>query len=302
MIYSANGIVSLRLFKYFLCYLLMQSLVQVSTAAFSARGDDLVRLQDERITESSGLVASQRKPAIFWTHNDSGSQPELYAFDRAGHLTGQAILSSVPAVDWEDVAPFSVNGTPWLVVADTGNNALRRKSLALHFFPEPDPTEKQTMVKPITLICHCPDGPMDCEAIAVDMKLNRLWFVAKAMLPHAGIYTLPLPDLAELPKVDGQVFTLNRAGMIAVPMITGMAIDSEKEEVVLINYFCALRYPMNGSQAWWQSEPTLFELPKLKQIEAIAIDSEHQWWITSEGSPCVLTKVDQSSLQHGRKP
>ena len=47
----------------------------------------LAVLEHEAIRESSGLAASRLRPGVFWTHNDSGDKPRLYAFDTAGtHL------------------------------------------------------------------------------------------------------------------------------------------------------------------------------------------------------------------------
>src|SRR3954470_10281646 len=40
----------------------------------------LADLEDRAIKESSGIVASRRDPDIFWTHNDSGNSPTIYAF------------------------------------------------------------------------------------------------------------------------------------------------------------------------------------------------------------------------------
>jgi len=42
----------------------------------------LVNLENQSIKESSGIAASRRNAGIFWTHNDSGDGPFIYAFDR----------------------------------------------------------------------------------------------------------------------------------------------------------------------------------------------------------------------------
>ena len=299
MIYSANCSASLRLFRCFLFSLMMQSLVQVADWSLLVRGDDLIKLKDDRIKESSGLAASLRAPGYFWTHNDSGDDADLYAFDGKGYKTGRASLKGTKAIDWEDLSAFSVDGQPWLVVADSGDNALKRKSIKLYLLPEPDPEDKDSKVKPVTLVCKCPDGPMNCEAVAVDMKQNQIWFVAKSALPYAAIYTLPLPDLTQSHETKELECTLTKVGIVAIPMITGMAIDQEKQELVLINYVCAFRYALAGEKPWWLTDATLYKLPKLKQVEAITIAADHGWWITSEGSPCVMTTIDQTQPQKG---
>jgi hypothetical protein len=64
----------------------------------------LASLEDRAINESSGIVASRRNPDLFWTHNDSGDGPTLYALDRKGKSRGRWRVSGAEAVDWEDIA------------------------------------------------------------------------------------------------------------------------------------------------------------------------------------------------------
>src|SRR5438874_9337753 len=61
-------------------------------------------LQEKAVTESSGLVASRRTPGVFWTHNDSGDGPYLYATDRKGRALAKFTVSGATNVDWEDIA------------------------------------------------------------------------------------------------------------------------------------------------------------------------------------------------------
>src|SRR5882757_9430722 len=48
----------------------------------------LTDLEDRDIYESSGLVASRTSPGSYWTHNDAGNGPLIYAFDRQGRSRG----------------------------------------------------------------------------------------------------------------------------------------------------------------------------------------------------------------------
>ena len=41
----------------------------------------ITTIKDKSISESSGLVASRTMPGAYWTHNDSGDGPFIYAFD-----------------------------------------------------------------------------------------------------------------------------------------------------------------------------------------------------------------------------
>jgi len=61
-------------------------------------------IQDPDITESSGIVASRRFPGVFWTHNDDGGQPVLYAIGKRGQALGRVAVDGVTVKDWEDIA------------------------------------------------------------------------------------------------------------------------------------------------------------------------------------------------------
>ena len=83
----------------------------------------IAELEDGAIDESSGVVASRRNPDLFWTHNDSGDGPFLYAFDLNGGKRGTWHVTGAKAFDWEDIAagPGST-----LDIADIGDNDAAR--------------------------------------------------------------------------------------------------------------------------------------------------------------------------------
>ena len=47
------------------------------------------------IRESSGVAASRTTAGVFWTHNDSGDGPNLYAFDLKGNSLGTFAIRAV---------------------------------------------------------------------------------------------------------------------------------------------------------------------------------------------------------------
>src|ERR1700741_1476633 len=54
----------------------------------------LGRLDAPAVNESSGLIASRTNPGLYWTHNDSGDGPNLYALDEYGAHRGTWRVSS----------------------------------------------------------------------------------------------------------------------------------------------------------------------------------------------------------------
>src|SRR5687767_5426116 len=84
----------------------------------------LAHLEDRSIDESSGLIASRRNPDLYWTHNDSGDLPLIFAFDRTGRSRGVWSVSGAYAYDWEDIAygPGPEPDRHYLYIGDIGDN------------------------------------------------------------------------------------------------------------------------------------------------------------------------------------
>ena len=62
--------------------------------------------QNTALREISGLAASRTQADIFWTHNDSGDGPYLYALNTSGTTLGRVELKDAQAVDWEDLTGY----------------------------------------------------------------------------------------------------------------------------------------------------------------------------------------------------
>ncbi len=91
---------------------------------------------DRRINESSGVAASRVAAGVFWTHNDSGGKPRLYAFDLKGNSLGSFDVNGGHR-DWEDICTFKTGGKGYVVAADTGDNAKYKGSYTLYVCQEP---------------------------------------------------------------------------------------------------------------------------------------------------------------------
>ena len=70
--------------------------------ACTVAGRDISLPQEVR--ESSGLAQSARDPGLFWTHNDAGGDPTIYAVDEEGALRGLVRVTNAELRDWEDIA------------------------------------------------------------------------------------------------------------------------------------------------------------------------------------------------------
>lgn len=102
------------------------------------------RMTLKRIEESSALVKSGRFADTFWTLNDSGGGPRIFAIRASGKTIKpdwarkyQGIrVNNATNIDWEALA---IDGEDNLYIADCGNNDSLRRNLAVYVLPEPDP-------------------------------------------------------------------------------------------------------------------------------------------------------------------
>ena len=267
---------------------------------------DVVQLDEKDLDESSGLGISNRRSGFFWSHNDSGDEARLFAFDRTGKKTGQVQLKSADFDDWEDMASFVHQGVPRLLIADSGDNDSNRSRVLLHLFDEPDPTQKTKLGdrEIQTLKVTYEDGPRDCEAVAVDVSRGVIILVTKTKLPLCGVYTIPLPGRDESGG-DAKVIARN-VKLLPIPMVTALDIDARTGDLWLVSdvhTFCFRCGDRNMSlQRQLTAMPDTYELPRWKQIEAVAVDRAQNVWVTSEGKHAPLGRLSPESLAGQRKP
>ncbi len=102
------------------------------------------RFRSPKISEPSGMVQSRKHPGVFWTHNDSGDRPRIFAVDAGGRLLSEVAIEGAKAIDWEDIA---TDDAGHLYLGDIGNNWSRRRDLTVYRVPEPDPDAGETAVR-----------------------------------------------------------------------------------------------------------------------------------------------------------
>ncbi|QDT08119.1 hypothetical protein [Planctomycetes bacterium K23_9] len=256
---------------------------------------DVVRLKKSDVTESSGLAVSNVGKNRWWTHNDSGNKSYLYAVDNRGKATGRCRLKGIENKDWEDMASFVHDGYPRLLVADSGNNLHKRKSIELYLLDEPNPDKKTDQKRVQVLHVTFPDQPRDCEAIAVDTERQKVVLITKGKLPYAVVYTIDLPKRNSRPAGDTEKIVAQKATTLSIPMVSGMDIDSKNGDVWIVNYFQAFHFKRTANDQKLSEQfaklPQIYSLPNWKQVEAVAVDQQHQVWITSEGKSPPLGRL-----------
>jgi len=157
-------------------------------------------IENNEIDEASGLARSQRSSDVVWVVNDDGPSV-LHAIDSTGGMLGRVKVKDASNRDWEDLASFALDGTPYLLVADIGDNDGKRKDVRFYVIEEPDPGEKKVDFAWRVDFSY-PGGPRDAESVAVDVENERVLILSKRDIP-ARLFSVPLrPDSKKRQKAS----------------------------------------------------------------------------------------------------
>ena len=265
-------------------------------------------LTDRRLAEISGMAASRRHPGVFWVHNDSGDEPVLHAIDRSGRLRASLQLDGVQHIDWEDIASYRHEGRDRLVIADTGDNGGLRDTVQLIVLDEPARLRDARVRPAWTVPVRWPDGPRDCEALAVDSASGTALLVSKKRVPPELFAVSLAPPADSRPRTATRLGTL--AG-IAQPspddlqrsprfgryraQITAADLGPDGRTLLVLNYLTGHLYTRRDGEPWAKAvarPPVPLPYPWLAQAEAATFDPDGRAvWITTERLPAPLIRV-----------
>ena len=272
---------------------------QAPAAAQPADGEQrvLLRIRDERITESSGLSASRRHHGVVWTHNDSGDEARVYGVGPDGRVVAVLRLAGLVPRDWEAMAPGRGPGqgtAPSLWIGDIGDNsATRTNGILVHHVDEPAELRAQKATATSYRLRY-PDGPRDAEALLVHPVTGRLLVVTKGLVGGA-LYEAP-------ERLDASAPNVLRCVGEAPPVVTDGAYLPDGR-LVLRTYTRAYLYAgvddLEGS----------FALPEQEQGESVAAGfTPGTALVGSEGTRSEVWEVgvrvepDTSSLTESPSP
>ena len=186
--------------------------------------EQVASVETNRLSEASGVVASQRHPGVLWTHNDSGAAPAVLAVGLDGRDLGSFPLPLDGSRDIEDIA--LVNGE--LYLADIGDNDRERDDVAVYRFDEPDPFADAGIETVEVFRFRYPDGAHDAEAFLVDPLTGQLVIIDKSFRFVVGGTSGPLAPspasvyVASPPFGDHNEFQL--AGTVALDQLAPLAL------------------------------------------------------------------------------
>jgi hypothetical protein len=249
-------------------------------------GRELAKLANRQINESSGLAASRLNRGVFWTHNDSGSAPRLFAFNAKGEGLATLEIKGAAARDWEDMASFSRGRRHFLLVGDVGDNNARRKDCVLYVVPEPrvhpkKRGQRKTSAPLQTIRFRYEDGSHNCESVAIDPRTRTIYLVSKVGGGTCKAYALGWPTRSGTHDVVAKpVATLK------IPTATAMDISPDGLRAVVLTYGSAYEYVRRPKEGWAEGfarAPRAVPMPPRVQGESLCYGRDGKTlYLTSE--------------------
>lgn len=238
-----------------------------------------------QLGEISGLAASHAHDGVLWAINDGGNPARLYAISRRGRLLARYEVEGASNQDWEDLSSFELGGRRYLLLADTGDNAGRRRGFSLHVFEEPAKLANGKLKPAWTIRARWPDGPRDCEAVAVDAAAGQVLLVSKKRVPPE-LFSLPLANprgavvearrigrLAGVPQVGEELQRKDPRLAALFSQVTAADVAPDRRSLAVLTYGSVLFYRRGEGEDWAEAtahSPETHDIPPIPQAEALA--------------------------------
>lgn len=277
-------------------------------AANSAYGPPKIvgRIESDDVKESSGLAASACQPNVFWTHNDSGDGPYVYAMDAGGKNLGVWNVTDAKNEDWEDIDAIKTpSGECYLYIGEIGNtNKLERTQQTIYRIKEPIVANEQAGLTKKDAASTAPaekidlryaDGNKDSETLLVRPENGDIYILTKTKSGPSAVYRLASTF------GSGEFVTVSKVADLSVPsipngLLTGGAISPDGKRIVLCDYSAAYELTLpDGAASFddiWRQTPVAVDLGSRKQGEAISYSADGKAiFATSEGKGSPMIEV-----------
>jgi hypothetical protein len=243
-------------------------------------------LANTDITEASGITASKCQPGVFWTHNDSGDDAFIFAFNAAGDNLGTWRVKNAENNDWEDIAEFKdASGACFVYIGDIGDNKLRRDVHTIYRVREPSvlpndvgSTRKNARETDAAerLNFNYSDSNQNSETLMVHPATGDIYVLSKSHDKPSGVYKLK-------PNFGDDVERAERIAEVKVPsipfgLLTGGDISPDGRHVVLCDYADGYELTLpNGDNNFddiWKQQPLEIDLGDRDTGEAVGYSAD----------------------------
>ena len=285
----------------------------------------LAVIDDARLTEASGIVASRRTPGVYYTHNDSGGKPRVFVVNRAGEIVATINLRGATNYDCEDIAlaPGSEDGTFDVCLADIGDNYERRADIVIYRFAEPelpaetsaetsavssDESPAEIEVTPAVFRFRYESGPHNAEGFVVHPLTGAGYVFTKHDNGTSDVFEMPAPWSSENTTEMKRLASLRFSGptLPIARIVTAADIAPDGRRLVTRSYLCGWEWSVakggdpRDFAALLRRTPTRIDLPAEPQGEALCFSRDGDALLTiSEKRPTRLYEVGRRSEETG---
>ena len=193
-------------------------------------------IQDNRLTEISGIDKSEINDKVFWLHNDSGDSSQIFAINENGKHLGRFKLDGIENRDWEDIAvgPGPIDGQSYIYIAEIGDNRAIYDTKYIYRLIEPkidfNKIPYDSVISDIDIISFkYPDGVRDAETLMIDPLTKDLIVVSKRE-ESVGVYVLPFPQNSDSIIIPVKIATL------PITQVVGGDISKSGSKIIMKNY------------------------------------------------------------------
>jgi MYXO-CTERM domain-containing protein len=258
------------------------------------------QVSDSPILEASGLAYARDRAGVWFTHNDAGGQPELYAFELGGTFIGTHLVEGGGFGDWEALShgPCPDSGS-CLYIGDVGDNGRARAYVSVYAVREPVEGESARVIA--TWNASYPDATArDSEALMVHPITGRIDLITKEDAAACSIYRFPEQPTGDALGVLGRVASLSFEGEGGSRTVTGADWDPDGDRVVIRTYSTAYEWRADpcDPDAHWGADPRALPTSDV-QGEALAYNAIGDIVTCSEGSPMVVKRLVCSEAGQG---
>lgn len=218
-------------------------------------------LEPAELDEASGLAASRLHDDVYFTHNDSGGEPEVFAVRSDGSLVARWLVAGQVNRDWEAIAagPCPAGGGACLYIGDTGDNLVAQESVKLVVVREPEDLASTQPLQPLAVLdLRYDEGARDVEALFVDAE-GDVYLVDKyGSDGKRGVFRVPASAFG------ASSFTASRFATLAIPgasdgLVTDADLHPTRVAILVRTYWSVLLFEGDTIKEALESEALFIE-------------------------------------------
>lgn len=261
----------------------------------------LPKIESDSVREASGLAISPKNDSLLWTLNDSSGTTDLHLMGVKGEDRGKVKVDGVTNRDWEDLSSFTLDGTGYLLIADTGDNQAKHDTSTLLIVREPTLPETGKMLAASVKVERSIEfrfegGPVDCESVAVDAASGKIILLSKRTQPPQ-VFELPLkpasPGIQTAKRIGTTTVESPAGASLAFgSQPTALDISPDGTKAAVVTYYGAFVFTRAKEESWadaFAKKPKSLGPHGLPQAESIAFSKDgNSLLVVSEGKHSLI--------------